>query len=721
MISRDRFELALERLKASDWERFEKLASSFLADEFPALRTLASASGDGGRDAELCSPTPTVVIQYSVRVDWKKKIAETISRIKETQPDTRVLIYVCPHQVGALADAVKADASARGMFLDIRDRSWFADRLHLSTANEAVAEELATAMVDPLLKSRGIVVSEGVKLSGGEAKAALFYLEMQWRDESSSKGLTRSCFEALIKAALRGTDSDHRISRADLYGRISEFLPHYTEGQLLPHVDSAIRRLTKRAIRHWQQADEFNLSHEEIQRIKDSASSIELLRSDFKTEIVETLESSAGVTVANSDDVAESIIDLIEKYFMKRGEEFAAAVANDAVDPINDVDLRSIVIANLPSKIAISGREPVEFVQGVISSLLSNPSDAVAEYANTLSDAYTLFAFLAEVPDVQSASKKLFGYGEIWLDTSVLLPIFAEKAFPETLRPFTAMLNQATKSGLKLFVTPGIIEEIERHLNRCVAYDRSENWEGRAPYVYMKYAFAGKLKGGFRDWVEQFVGTANPEQDIADYLSDEYGIVVEAVPLSKLEVLPRELVLEVTRFWEEVHAKRRKEGTEVTLMTRRLAQHDIENYLNALSERLTVESRSSLGYKTWWLTLDSAARELPSNVDRSLFRYFRHVPILSVNFLIRYMMFGPNRDRLSSANIVPRVFSDALFDNVPADLLTIAKEVREASRGVPERVVQRRIRDSLNLQKSNYGPADRGGMAGVVGAITEGL
>ncbi|UQR61783.1 hypothetical protein LRP30_34065 [Bradyrhizobium sp. C-145] len=100
MISRDRFELALERLKSSDWGRFERLASGFLISEFPSLRTMASPSGDGGRDAELCAPVAHVILQYSIRMDWDAKIKETIKRIKETKPEAKVLIFVQINRLG---------------------------------------------------------------------------------------------------------------------------------------------------------------------------------------------------------------------------------------------------------------------------------------------------------------------------------------------------------------------------------------------------------------------------------------------------------------------------------------------------------------------------------------------------------------------------------------------------------------------------------------------
>ncbi|UQR61782.1 hypothetical protein LRP30_34060 [Bradyrhizobium sp. C-145] len=389
---------------------------------------------------------------------------------------------------------------------------------------------MAKAIVDPILAERGIVSTDQLKLTGGEARTALFYLEMQWRDENTAKGLTRSCYEALVKVALRGTDSEHRISREEVYERVRDLLPHYSIEQLKPFVDTALGRLSKQAIRHWPKLDEFNLSFEELQRIGDSAAGIELLRSDFKKEILTALTEAEGVTIRDIDAIAELTISLVEKLFLRRGEEFAACVARDTPPEVNEIDLKDVIVANLPAKVDIKGRNAVSVLQSVISNLLNSPSSATAEYVNILSDAYTLFAFLAETPDVQAVTKKLFSYGEIWLDTSVILPVIAEQAYPEGLRPFATMLLQARKIGLKLLITPGIIEEIERHLNRCVVYDKSPSWEGRVPFVYGQYALAGRPTGGFRAWAEQFFGNQNPEKDIADYLSGEFGVELEEIP-----------------------------------------------------------------------------------------------------------------------------------------------------------------------------------------------
>jgi hypothetical protein len=83
-----RFAFALEQVKPSDWDRFEKLASEFLAPEWPTIKTVASASGDGGRDAELFSPDgeSSVLLQYSVTENWGRKINETAKKITANFP-----------------------------------------------------------------------------------------------------------------------------------------------------------------------------------------------------------------------------------------------------------------------------------------------------------------------------------------------------------------------------------------------------------------------------------------------------------------------------------------------------------------------------------------------------------------------------------------------------------------------------------------------------------
>jgi len=155
-ISQERLDLALRQLRPSDWERFERFASTFLASEWTDLRTMASPSGDGGRDSELFSPKgkSNVVIQYSIQQDWTSKVRKTVKRLKETFLDARILIFLSNQLIGAKSDELKRELSDEEIFLDVRDKSWFVERTNLDGNRSAAAAELARVIVDPFLESK---------------------------------------------------------------------------------------------------------------------------------------------------------------------------------------------------------------------------------------------------------------------------------------------------------------------------------------------------------------------------------------------------------------------------------------------------------------------------------------------------------------------------------------------------------------------------------------
>lgn len=106
-MSSARLDLALQLTKPSDWERFENLASRFLASEFTGLRTVSWPSGDKGRDARLWSPTDdnSIAIQYSVAADWKSKIRSTVVTLRREFGESGVsVLFYMTNQVLPPAD-----------------------------------------------------------------------------------------------------------------------------------------------------------------------------------------------------------------------------------------------------------------------------------------------------------------------------------------------------------------------------------------------------------------------------------------------------------------------------------------------------------------------------------------------------------------------------------------------------------------------------------------
>lgn len=265
------FKFALENARSSDWEHFEELSSRFLASEFSELRTMASPCGDGGRDSELFSlgGITSVAIQYSVAKDWKLKISRTLTRIKENFPSVRVLIYVTNKKIGANGDVIKGACMKGGVSLDIRDFSWFSERLNLDDNKYAAAKAFSQVIAMPLLEGQKIISKSRPSLTTMESKAALTYLSMQWEDEKTDKSLSKVTYEALVLAALRNTHLDKRLSRSDIHRTIFSYLTSSVEKEVSAQVDSALKRLTKKKIRHWQADDEYCLAHDEVVRLRD--------------------------------------------------------------------------------------------------------------------------------------------------------------------------------------------------------------------------------------------------------------------------------------------------------------------------------------------------------------------------------------------------------------------------------------------------------------------
>jgi hypothetical protein len=712
----NRLQLALERLQPSDWHRFEKLASAFLASEFDDLRTTANASGDEGRDSELFAPLtePKVLLQYSVSADWGSKIRRTVQRIQETFPDALMLVFVSNQEIGALADPIKRKVrQEHGLSLDIRDRNWFVDRVLGSPAREKAAEELARAIVDPYLASAGVTSYVPSDLSPPEAIAAVTFLGLQWRDDVREKGLTKLAFEALVRAVLANTDREHRMTRDSIHEGVCRLLQGHSDVQVRRFVDSALRRLTKRAIRHWPREDEFCLNYEEKLRVNDFKTQAALAERDLLAAIsaisAEILSRQEGAA-AHNDTLTQCIRSATDAVLFDHSQAFAMAVHTGSLSSLANADFTEVLIAEI-------SKSPLPKIQGVewlgvlktgVCEVLQSEDPAVQSHMRSLADAYTLLAFLRQTPDVQGAVEKMFSHGQIWLDASVILPILAEPLFDGLPGRFTRMLEAAHDAGLDLFVTPGAIEEIERHMNRAMTYMRmgSGRWFGRVPYLLERYVASGRSMSTFANWLETFRGNVRPEQDISEYLQDQFGIEPRDLQAERDAAVP-ELRHALQALWYEAHRRRReREGIspDETVITR-LVEHDVECYCGIVQLR-SKERASPFGYSAWWLTVDRQAFDLKPRLREFMTVEPPDSPVLSADFMVNYLAFGPVRRKVVKAKEaqLPLMMELGTAQFLTPELMAEAESLREEMKDLPDRVVRRRVRDHLDKARRRLGP-----------------
>jgi len=720
-MSSQRLELALEKLLPANWERFERFASEFLASEFPDLRTVASPSGDEGRDAELFSPLgdTTQVLQYSVAEDWRTKIRKTATRISETIPSAQLLIYATNQQIGAEADDLKKELRQKyRLHLDIRGRSYFVERHRRDVQTESAAEALAKDVVDPWLTSKGLLETRSVVLESGEARAAHVYLSLQLRDEAQDKGLTKVSFEALARSVLINTNSEKLMKRDEIKRRVRQLLPNDAAERVDQLTDSALARLTKRAIRHYPKTDEFCLAYEEMQRITEYIAGQELAESALKSEmqnVVSRCGAPSGTLAPDPKVVTGRLRRIVEKCLFDRAESFASAVRVGDMEGFATDHLEKIVIDDLRREPAAKGSAESDpaWLGILVREILAEPGDAIQAFLRDLADAYTVLAFLRYTPDVQSAVEKIFSYGQIWLDTSVILPLLAEDLLEDHEGRFQQMFRVARQAGLEFFATNGVVEELDRHIDRAIfCSQKGNNWQGDFPFLFEAFLQAGRSSSDFQTWVEMFRGPKRPTDDLRECLEEQFGIKRRDLE-DRAITADAKLRQAVQEVWYGIHNKRRSKPGRAAdpIVVNRLSRHDTENYVGVIQQR-KQEKASPFGYSAWWLTLDRSALMIVDLLKKDFSIQAPDAPIMSIDFLGQYLTLGPIRTRVpkESARTLPIVFEPHLVRFLTPGLLEEANGIRAEMKDLPERVIRRRVRDHLDEAKRRIGPMAKRGI-----------
>src|SRR5439155_24900541 len=179
----------------------------------------------------------------------------------------------------------------------------------------------------------------------------------------------------------------------------------------------------------------------------------------------------------------------VEALLDRQGNQFAAAgTQTDGQFRRTDVyDLAKPLVTTKFQSLRATGlgtEDLAEVVSETVVEIVTAPDRILQRYLRELADAYTLLAFLRETPDVQQAIKHLFGQGTLILDTTVVLPGFAESILDASQQRFSNLFRAAKRVGIDLEITEGVLEEISTHFGGCVAYSRTEagQWTGAIPF-----------------------------------------------------------------------------------------------------------------------------------------------------------------------------------------------------------------------------------------------
>jgi hypothetical protein len=526
-----------------------------------------------------------------------------------------------------------------------------------------------------------------------------------------------------VRSVLIGTDTDNRIAKSDLFQAVKQIMSGREEGRVEELTNAALGRLVKRQIVRLHTKDStVCLSYEESIKTKEQLAACQLdevlLTGSVKSAVVDVY-ADTNVNSSELELISSRIRRILEKCLYSLAETFAHAVLTDRISDVSLDHLKQTVLDDIasdpPSKGSPEGTP--ELLSDSVLRVLNDPSPVVRQYLKCLADAYTLMIFLSMTPDVQGAIQKIFAYGEIWLDTTIILPMLAEGLLEESPKRIQQIIQMTRDAGIELYTTSGVLEELTSHFNRALVCHRipASQWEGGMPYIFEAYVRSGKDQNEFARWVETLMGEQRPAEDLGLYLEEVHGIKKKDL-LDEVAAADASLRGALDLIWSERHQQRRQRNQHSTnareldpLTVLRLAKHDVESYLGVLQRRKS-EITSQLGYRSWWLTFDSFAlrveRELRKHVSTS-----PASPVMSIDFLAQYLSLGPVRGKLPKQTIqqLPISVQPRLVEFLTPELLDEAKNMRLSLAGLPERVIARKVRDHLDKQRRLQGPISQRG------------
>lgn len=716
MISTDRIRYGLSLLKPEHGTMFEEFVNKFFATEFPNIRPVGQIH-DKGRDAFIyhADGESDIFFQSSVTTSWKTKIKDTIEALKKNNFTIRELVYCTNQDLRKDLDDLKQTWRKSGISIDIRDTNYFSIYATTSIEKSAIAESLCKIVVDPKLADKGIIDSKiGVALSTEDQKIAVTFLEMNLKNSSDSRNLTKLSIESLITFTLRDSTPESTVERNKIHQKIMELCPNADRQRLISQIDGAIDRfVSKDVIKHHGKNDSFTLSFNKKKEVNDGLQKLmleqydlELAAKDVIEYVLKELEIDFSVPY---DLLIEDAMVVLDYLIVKKGRLASLALVGKGTfgsskEPL--IEMVEGMVKSSPSVLKsqsiLSIVQIIDILPEIVIELLRSSSPAVINRIKISADAYCLLFFMRESNDIQENINKIFSGSKVLVDTSVIVPCMAEQSFPKEKKRLSNLIRAASKMGITFFLGDDVLNELQTHLDRMrysyynhaerqlttLGSSRTENLHYSIISGYLEAKRIENYEGSFEDFIKQFRGERNPNADLIEYLHEELDIRFDDNLNSEMEKIPYEDIGSLIEEWKSVKPQRPWMDTDAY---NTLVYHDVKAFLVIQRFRSGIAMGAVQGEKYWWLTFDGSGFRMDRKFSGS------NSICMSPEFFSRYVSLLPHQETGSSfATLLPIFLEAAKLGLVPAELRAKAEEIYSSMQGQKEYVIRRRLRDMVH-------------------------
>ena len=630
---------------------FEQLCHGILAARFGHGFKPIGGIHDGGADGSLQlfedDQSKSVIFQCSIQEDLKSKIRQTATRLAKTRPSYARLVYVTSRDC-ADSDVIEGDLSLEvGKNVRVFDKKWLISQI---IAHESCKNSYLIFVESHFHQFSRPGASTYITNLDRDPRVFVF-LRQQFDEYKGKANLDILLADSLVLLALEGTNPEENIFRNkdNMIVKIRECL-----GSANAKIENlCVKRLDhlsakpNRVINYHKSENGYCLPFDTRVSIKQRSIDDEAMHSAF-TDFIEkaTNDICPGKSAKFHNAVTKLTVDAIAALFKKQGVDFSNCISNSNMKCLEDVVSLEEILDGCTSPIAGSSADERNSLKrsalSVIRKIIYQGDAPSLEFLRRLSQTYMMLFLTQCDPAVSNHFYTLASKQKVFVCTSILIPALSEIHLPRENRRFYSLLKNATSSGIKLLITPTILQELSSHIKNTILefendyVGNEEYWMDRSSVglikkILIRSYFYARIDGyvsSFPDFLDAFVSynSSDREGELVEWLKGELGIDIVTEDQLDVNINDEEYQQIYQRLKKVKASDHQADGDARTILT-----------ILKLREKDNAGSTSIFGYSTWWLSLDRSTMRAAQAVLGD-----RPSCYMRPDFLVNYIALTPH-------------------------------------------------------------------------------
>ena len=639
------------------FENFAKdFLSKFLGYQFVPVGGLHDKGIDGFQHTFNRSGSTKVIYQFSIQKSYRRKIADSLDKLKSNKIRYDQLVFVTNQAIPSI-DLYKDNLIQKyRKAINIFDLEWFA--VHVNDSENTVRSY--QIFIDSYLHQFNRP-GQSFQIANLVDDPRLYtYLRQKVDEQHDRHKLGEILVDTLIMYSLEDTDPEEgRFLNKDQIVQHIKTLVKFDPQQIESLVDKRLTILSKkpRRIHYHKTVDGYCLDYEERIRIQNDNLNDAATFKEYLSDTKKLIDRIVPKELRDTVDFQVLINDLLNTLYYKQGIEFSDFVLHGSTSQAFEKNLPDFISELVDSRqLAQRLTEIKQFLLSMIRVIVYSGTPSQKSFLRRLSLTYSMLFLLQCDPKLCTYFSALASKLNIYVGTSIIIPALSERFLEPQNRRYTNLLNNAQKTGVKLWVNDPILQELVSHF-KMIRQIYQNSYEGNdniyrtesamqtIPHIMIKayyYALRESNVTNFRQYVSTFVSPAmnRLREDLTLWLSTEFGIRYESNSSLGIQIDANH----INQIASKLAAYKGEDATSPKWKSKTDAEVILTIF--AVRERNNEISTSGIfGYKTWWLTSDVYTQMVAAEIAGK----YAVTCYMRPDFLHSYVSLAPTKGQIEDA------------------------------------------------------------------------